>query len=152
MPQSLMPKKLKLTLWSPTTPSRTKTKKRCHFHHRGLECNSRKLRDTRNNRQIWPWSTKCSRAKANRVLSREHIGCSKNSFLATQEIPLEMTSPSPNSIEIRLIMFFVPEDEKVLYSQLKQDMELTVAQLISSLLQNSGLNWRKWGKLLGHSA
>jgi len=37
-------------------------------------------------------------------------------------------------------MFFVAKDEKVLYSQLKQDMELTVAQLISSLLQNSGLN------------
>ena len=49
-------------------------------------------------------------------------------------------------------MFFVAEDEKILYSQLKQDMELTLAQLISSLLQNSGLNWRKWGKLLGHSA
>ena len=96
-----------------------------------MECKNRKSRDTR------PWSTKCSRAKANRVLSREHIGCSKNSFLATQEIPLEMTSPSPNSIEIRLIMFFVPEDEKVLYSQLKQDWELTVAQIMNSLLPNA---------------
>ena len=32
-------------------------KKRCSFHHRGLECKSRKSRDTWSNRQIWPWST-----------------------------------------------------------------------------------------------
>ena len=33
-------------------------KKRCHFHHRGLECKSRKSRDTWSNKQVWPWSTK----------------------------------------------------------------------------------------------
>ena len=32
------------------------------------------------------------------------------------------------------------QDEEVLYSQQKQDLELTVAQIISSFLQNSGLN------------
>ena len=31
--------------------------KRCPFHYKGLECKSRKSRDTWNNRQIWPWST-----------------------------------------------------------------------------------------------
>ena len=31
--------------------------KRCPFHHRGLECKSRKSRNTRSNRQVWPWST-----------------------------------------------------------------------------------------------
>ena len=30
----------------------------CPFHHRGLECKSSKSRDTQNNRQVWPWSTK----------------------------------------------------------------------------------------------
>ena len=30
--------------------------KSCPFHHRGLECKSRKSRDTWNNRQVWPWS------------------------------------------------------------------------------------------------
>ena len=45
--------------------------------------------------------------------------------------------------KIRLIIFFVTEDEEALYSQQKQDRELTVAQIISSLLQNSGLNLRK---------
>ena len=42
--------------------------------------------------------------------------------------------------EIRLILLFAVEDGEALYSQQKQDMELTAAQIISSLLQNSGLN------------
>ena len=32
-------------------------KKRRPFHYRGLECKSRKSRNTWTNRQIWPWST-----------------------------------------------------------------------------------------------
>ena len=48
--------------------------KRCLFHHRGLECKSRK---SRNNRQVWPWNTKWIRAKASRMLSGEHISHSK---------------------------------------------------------------------------
>ena len=32
-------------------------KKRCPFHHRGLECKSRMSRDTWHNRQLWSWST-----------------------------------------------------------------------------------------------
>ena len=42
--------------------------------------------------------------------------------------------------EIRLIIFFSAEDGEALYSQQKQDWELTVAQIVNSLLQNSGLN------------
>ena len=38
--------------------------------------------------------------------------------------------------EIRLIIFFAAKDGKVLYSQQKQDQELTVAQILNSLLQN----------------
>ena len=30
---------------------------KCPFHYRGLECKSRKSRNTWSNRQIWPWST-----------------------------------------------------------------------------------------------
>ena len=33
-------------------PSRINTKKRCPFHHWGLECKSRKSRDTWSNRQV----------------------------------------------------------------------------------------------------
>ena len=53
--------------------------------------------------------------------------------------------------EIRLIIFFVAKDGEALYSQQKQDQELTVAQIMNCLLPNSDLNWRKWGKPLDHS-
>ena len=52
--------------------------------------------------------------------------------------------------EIRLIIFFAAKDGD-LQSQQKQDHELTVAQIMNSLLPNSDLNWRKWGKPLDHS-
>ena len=36
--------------------SELKPPKRCPFHYRGLECKSRKSRNTWNDRQIWPWN------------------------------------------------------------------------------------------------
>ena len=45
--------------------------------------------------------------------------------------------------EITLIIFFAANDGETLYSQQKQDWELTVAQIMNSFLQNSGLNQRK---------
>jgi len=43
-------------------------------------------------------------------------------------------------MKIRLIIFFAAKDEEALYSQQKQDRELTVAQIMNSLLPNSDLN------------
>ena len=40
----------------------------------------------------------------------------------------------------RMITFFAAKDGEALYSQYKQDWEMTVAQLMNSLLQNSDLN------------
>ena len=45
--------------------------------------------------------------------------------------------------EIRLIIFFAAKDGEAVYSQQKQDQELTVAQIMTnpnSLLPNSDLN------------
>ena len=42
--------------------------------------------------------------------------------------------------DIRLIIFFAVKDGEALYSQHKQDWELTVAQIMNSLLPNSDLN------------
>ena len=44
---------------------------------------------------------------------------------------------------VRFIIFFTAEDGEALYSQQKQDQELTVAQIMNLLLQNSDLNWEK---------
>ena len=45
--------------------------------------------------------------------------------------------------EIRLIIFSPVTDGEALYSQQKQDQELTVAEIMNSLLEKSDLNWRK---------
>ena len=42
--------------------------------------------------------------------------------------------------EIRLIMLFEAEGTEALYSWQKQDWELTVAQIMNSLLSNSDLS------------
>ena len=60
-------------------------------------------------------------------------GHSKYPLPTTQEITLYVDIT-------RLIIFFAAEDGEPLYTQQKQDLELTVSQIISSLLQNSGLN------------
>ena len=56
----------------------------------GLECKSRKSRNTWSNRQIWPWNTEWSRAKANRVLPRKCTSHSKHPLPTTQEKTLHM--------------------------------------------------------------
>ena len=42
--------------------------------------------------------------------------------------------------KIKLIIFFVAEDREALCSKQKQEQELTMAQIMNSLLQNSDLN------------
>ena len=42
--------------------------------------------------------------------------------------------------KIRLIIFFAAKDGEALYSQQKQDQDLTMSQIMNSLLQNSDLN------------
>ena len=82
-----------MVLWKLTRSFRTNTLQRCPFHYRGLECKSRKSRNTWSNGQIWPWNTEWSRAKANRVLSSECTGHSKHHLPTTQEktLPMDIT-------------------------------------------------------------
>ena len=48
--------------------------------------------------------------------------------------------------EIRLIILFAAKDGEALYSHQKQDWEVTVAQIMNTLLENSDLNCKKVGK------
>ena len=50
----------------------------------------RKSRNTWSNRQIWPWNTEWSRAKANRVLPRKCTGHNKHPLPTRQEKTLYM--------------------------------------------------------------
>ena len=78
-----------MVLWRPTRPLEL-TPKSCCICHRGLECKSRKWRDTWSNRQVWAWSTKWSREKSNRVLPRELTGHNKHPLPTTQKKTLHM--------------------------------------------------------------
>ena len=72
--------KSSLNIWKFTGP----------FHYRGLECKSRKSRDTW---QIWPWSKEWSRAKANRVLPRERLVIANTLFQQHRRRLYTWTSP-----------------------------------------------------------
>ena len=144
MPQPVTLKKLKLN--RTTRPFRTNTPNRCPSHDRGLECNSRKSRNTWNNRQIWPWNTKWSRAKANRVLPREHTGHSKHPLPTTQEKTLHMDITRWSMLKSDWLCSLQPKMEKLYTVSKNKTRSWLVAQIWNSWLPNSDWNWSKWGK------
>ena len=124
-------------------PSRTNIQKRCPFHYKGLEYKSRKSRNTCSNRQIWPWNTEWSRPKTNRVLPRKCTGHSKHPLPTTQEKTLHMGITRWSTLKSDWVYSLQPKMEKLYMVSKKQDWELTVAQIMNLLLQNSDLNWSK---------
>ena len=82
--------------------------------------------NTWSNKQIWPWSTE----------GRERTGHRKYPLPTTQEKTLHMDITPMVNTEIRQIIFFATKDGEALARQQKQDWELTVAQIMNSLLPN----------------
>ena len=72
--------------------------------------------------------------------------CEENALVIANTLFQYMREDSTHGLhqmvntEIRLIIFFAAKDGEALYSQQKQDQELTVAQIINFLLSNSDLN------------
>ena len=91
----------------------TNTQKRCPFHYRGLECKSRKSGNTWNNRQIWPWNTEWSSAKANKVLPRKCTGHSKHPLPTTQEKTLHMDITRWSTLKSDWLYSLQPKMEKL---------------------------------------
>ena len=118
------------------------TQKRCTFHCRGLECKSRKSRNTWSNRQIWPWSTEWSRAKANRVLTRECTGHSKHPLPTTQEKTLHMDITRWWCLKSDWLYSLQLKMEK-LYTVSKTRLGAHCGSDHDSLLPNSDLIWTK---------
>ena len=102
-----------MVLWRPTRPSRINTQKRCPFHYRGLECKSRKSRNTWRNTQIWPWNEEWSRAKTNRVLPRKCSGHSKHPLPTTQEKTLHMDITRWLTLKSDWLYYLQPKMEKL---------------------------------------
>ena len=96
----------------------------------GLECKSRKSRNTWSNRKIWPWSTEWSRAKANRVLQRDCTDHRKHPLPTTQEKTLYMD----------IIRWSTPKSDRLYSLQPKMEKLYTV----SKSKTGSWLWFRSW--------
>ena len=68
---------------------------------------------------------------------RQENGHSKHPLPTTQEKNSTHGHHQMVNTKIRLVIFFAAKDGEALYSQQKQDRELTVAQTMNSLLPNS---------------
>ena len=64
-------------------------------------------------------------------------------FFQQHERQLYTWTTPDGQYQNQIDIFLATEDGEALYSQQKQDQELTVAQIMNSLLKNSDLNWRK---------
>ena len=69
----------------------------------------------------------------------KYTGLSKHTLPTTQENSTHGHHQMVNT-KIILIIFFAAKDGEALYSQQKQNQELTVAQIMNSLLPNSDSN------------
>ena len=138
-------------LWRPTRPFRTNTKKDVLFIIGD--------RNTKVESQETPGVTgKFGLGVRNEAGQRLIEFCQGNALVIANTPSNNTRGDSTHgyhqmaNTKIRFIIFFAAKDRKAVYSQQKQDMELTVAQIMNSLLPNSDLNWVKWEKPLDHSA
>ena len=85
--------------------------------------------------RIGAWSQKWSRAKANSFFQENTLVIAKPSSSNTRDDSIHGHLQMVNT-KIRLTIFFAAKDGEALYSQQKQDQELTVVQIMNSLLPN----------------
>ena len=134
------------------------TTERLHTHIR------RPTRSPRNNTKkkisvfiIGDWNAKVRSQEISGVTAKFGLGvqneadkrltefCQENALVIAntlfQQYKKLYTCSSPDvNTKIRLIIFSAAKDGEALYSQQKQDWELTMAQIMNSLLPNSDLN------------
>ena len=96
-------------------------KKRCPFHHRGRECKSRKSRDTWSNRQFGLGVQNEAGQRLTEFCQENALVIANTLFQQHKRRLYTWTSP-----EIRLSIFFAAKHGEALYSQPKQEWELTV--------------------------
>ena len=104
---------------------------------------------------IWDWNAKIGSQEIPGVIGKFGLGVQneaeqrliefwqKNDWSSSSNNTREDSKLGHHQMvntEIRLIIFFASKDGEALYSQQKQDRELTMAQIMNSLLPNSDLN------------
>ena len=107
---------------------------------------------------IGDWNTKVESQELPRITSKFGLGvqneagqrltefCQENTLIIANTFFQQYKSNSTHghhqmfNTEIKLNIFFAAEDGEALFSQQKQDLELTVAQIMKTLQQNKGSN------------
>ena len=113
------------------------------------------------------WNAKVGSQETPRVTSKFGLGVQNGAGQRVTEVCQENTLVIENTLfqqhKRRLYTWTLPDGQYWnqidyifcswrwrIYGQQKQDLGLAVAQIMSSLLQNSDLNWRKCGKPVAH--
>ena len=143
MPQPATLKKLSWTvLWKPQRHFRANTPQKYPFHYRGLEC---KLGSQETPGVTGKFGLEIWNEAGQRLIEicQENVLVMPNTLFQQHKRRL-YTWTSPDGQHRNQIIFFAAKDGEALYSQQKQDLELTVAQIMNTLLPNSDWNWREW--------
>ena len=117
------------------------TPKRCPFHHRGLEWKCRESRNSWSNRQIWPWGTKWSWAKVNRVLPRNSMVIT-NTLFQQHKKRLHMDITRWSTPKSDWLYSLQPKMEK-LYTVSKNKTRSWRGSINEFLIAKSDIIWRK---------
>ena len=119
-------------LWRPTRPFRANTQKRCPFHYRGLECKSTKSR-------IPGVTGKFGLGVQNEAGQRLIESCQENALVIANTLfqqhkrRLYTWTSRDGQYRHQIDYILCSQNGEALYSQQKQDRELTVAQIMNSL-------------------
>ena len=99
---------------------------------------------------MWPWSTEWRRQRLAEFCQENTLSERTPSSNNKREDSTHGYHPMVN-IEIRLIIFFAAKDGEALYSQQKQDQELTVSQIMTHCqIQTEGLMLKLNLQYFGH--
>ena len=71
---------------------------------------------------------------------KESLVRNGNVFTVNKTVQNAVLGCSLKNNRMILVNFFAAEDRDILYSQQKQDLDLTMVQILNSLLQNSGVD------------
>ena len=150
MLQPLMPRSWGWTvLWWPTRPSRTNTKE-------DVLSITGDWNEKVGNQEIPGVTGKFGLGVQNEGAQRPTEFCQEKALVRANTLFQQRkrwlyTWTSPDGQHRNQIDYTAPKDGETLYGQQKQDLKMTVAQIISFILQNSGSNWRQQGKPAGYS-
>ena len=107
----------------PTRPSRNNTQNRCPFHHMGLECKSKKSRDTWNTLYRWRW-----RSSIQYVKTRLGIDCGSDHQLLIAKLRPKLRKVGKSTRSFRYDLNQISNDYRVEVMNRFRGLDLVVRE------------------------